>query len=284
MNIIIYLFKRYFGLFVPLLLIGLLSAYLDSLAIGGIFNGFSLNVAIYIALASVLRILFVWIQSYLGAKVTSDMGSRTIILFKNRKITSEELSSGLLLKSINFNNYAVRPILSILINGFTCIILVLPVLGLLKIDPLIYIPSFCFVVVGAFFVQKYFFKSVSGEFSKLQDRSGADLQKVIRDSSDTVELDSTYRRLQIKTANIYFWSNTPRSWIELLIVLIAGLIFLFSKDLSVSSNVMAGFGYSFYRIMTPANSILQAYVSLRSYSQSSEDALHFMLNDKGYEK
>lgn len=280
MKIIIYLIRYYFRLFVPLVIIGLLSAYLDSLAIGGIFNGFSLNVAIFIALASVLRILFVWVQSYLGAKVTGDMGSRTIDLFKKGKITSEELSSGLLLKSINFNNYAVRPILSILINGFTCVILLLPVLSLLDIDPLLYLPSLSFVIVIAVLAQKYFLRSVSGEFSNLQDRSGVDLQKVIRDSSDAYELNSTYQRLQMKTANIYFWSNTPRSWIELLLVFIAGLIFIFSSDLSVNSNILAGFGYSFYRIMTPANSILQAYVSLRSYSQSSEDALRFMLNDK----
>ena len=122
---------------------------------------------------------------------------------------------------------------------------------------------------------------MSDEFSSLQDRSGSDLQKVIENNSDIQELSSTYHKLQMKTANIYFWSNTPRSWIELLIVLLIGLIYFLSNDLSVNVNTLAGFSYSFYRIMAPANSILQAYVSLRSYAQSSEDALNFMQNEKG---
>lgn len=281
MNIIKYLFKNYFGLFVPLVIIGLLSAYLDSLAIGGFFNGFSLKTALYISAAAILRIAFVGVQSLLGAMVTSDMGNKVIFLFKKGSISSEELSSGLLLKSINFNNYAVRPILSILINGFTCLILILPIFSVLNVKPIVYIPLLCLVLMGLFFSQKYFFKSVSDEFSSLQDRSGSDLQKVIENNSDIQELGSTYHKLQMKTANIYFWSNTPRSWMELLIVLSIGLIYFLSNDLSVNVNTLAGFGYSFYRIMAPANSILQAYVSLRSYAQSSEDALNFMQNEKG---
>jgi len=281
MKIIKYLFKNYFGLFVPLVIIGLLSAYLDSLAIGGFFNGFSLKTALYISAAAILRIAFVGVQSFLGAMVTSDMGNKVIFLFKKGSISSEELSSGLLLKSINFNNYAVRPILSILINGFTCLILILPILSILNVKPIVYIPLLCLLLLGLFFTQKYFFKSVSDEFSSLQDRSGSDLQKVIENNSDIQELNSTYHKLQMKTANIYFWSNTPRSWIELLIVLLTGLIYFLSNDISVNVNTLAGFSYSFYRIMAPANSILQAYVSLRSYAQSSEDALNFMQNEKG---
>lgn len=290
---IIKFFYQYYSLKVLIVIfLGLLSAYLDAIAIKTFLNNDDLvKAGIYILSASISRLIFIKAQSVLGASITSDLGVNIIKDFLSKTSSSSkqnELTSLVLLKAVNFNNYVIRPFLSLFINGITVLLLLFPVVqaylfySFYALVPLFFISVFYFV-----WFKKYL-TNLSIGLSNDQDLSGffiSNLQSNTLSRSNNVLMSelgiSSFRSLQKRTGIIYFLSQSPRSWFELLIIIGALFLYIFSNNFTINMAVVGGLSYTFYRIVTPLNSVIQAAVSMRSFKSSSIEVMDYVI-DKNF--
>ena len=206
---------------------------------------------------------------------------------ENNKI---ELSGLVLLKAVNFNNYVIRPVLSLFINGISVLLLIFPIFynyinySFYALVPVILLYLFYF------FWFKSFLKNLSMGLSKDQDYSGFFVSliqdKNIGKSGSSIISNLSffsYKSLQDRTALIYFLSQSPRSWFELALIILAIFAYLFLGDINVNFAVIGGLSYTFYRVMTPLNSVIQAAVSMKSFKDSSLEVMEYALK-KDYKK
>ena len=284
-------FYRYYKFKITIVvLLGLLSAYLDALAISLLLNSEDLTKAVgYILIASVLRLFFIYRQASLGSIITTDLGINIIKdyheTFNIKNSDKIELSGLVLLKAVNFNNYVIRPVLSLFINGISVLLLIFPIIyTYINYSTYALIPlAFLYLFYSLWF--KNHLKNLSKGLSLDQDMSGlfvSSLQSNSLSESNNLVISKlamhTYRSLQRRTAKIYFLSQSPRSWFELALVVIAILIYLFASQISFNMSVLGGLSYTFYRIMTPLNSVIQAVVSMKSFNESSIEVMDYAMS------
>lgn len=292
MKIISFFIKYYRIKVLVVIFLGLLSAYLDALAIKTFLNNDDLvKAGIYIFLASVLRLIFIKAQSVLGASITSDLGVNIIKDFVSKTSSSanqNELTSLVLLKAVNFNNYVIRPFLSLFINGITVLLLLFPIVQTYLFYSFYALIPLFFLCVFYFGWFKKYLTNLSNGLSVDQDLSGffiSNLQSNTLSRSNNVLISelgiSSYKSLQKRTGIIYFLSQSPRSWFELLIIIGVLFIYIFSNDFTINMAVIGGLSYTFYRVITPLNSVIQAAVSMRSFKSSSLEVMDYVI-DKNF--
>jgi len=290
---IINFFYNYYRLNVLVVIfLGLLSAYLDALAIKIFLNNENFfKAGSYIFLASILRLIFIKAQSVLGAKITTDLGVNIIKDFVSKSSSSSkqnELTSLVLLKAVNFNNYVIRPFLSFFINGITVLLLLFPIVQVYLFYSFYALIPLFFLCVFYFSWFKKYLTNLSNGLSVDQDLSGffiSNLQSntLSKSNNDLIsELSfSSYESLQKRTGIIYFLSQSPRSWFELFIIFTALFLYFFTTNININMAVIGGLSYTFYRVITPLNSVIQAAVSIRSFNSSSIEVMDYVI-DKNF--